>query len=158
MRLRRAPPSERVALAREATSEATWEGRLVRAVAGADSSFEVGDTVNEAVNDLAASYSSRERWSAAALRIQVLGGVLMGAAGLIAGEHLAAGVALAVSFVGAGMLATLGRRAEVEEKERRRHVDSLVELLLDRPHEPDARPARRGQKSAASPAMSRRRG
>lgn len=131
--LKRVPVSERPALAAREADPSTWEGQLARAVAEAPSELERTDVVSEAVGEIAGRYAARARWSAVAVRLEVLGGVLAAAWALIAGAHATAAAALIVTFFAAGSLAAVDRRAQEVERDQRRHVDSLVDLLIGPP-------------------------
>lgn len=145
--LKRAAAEERVSLAAREAAPGSWEGELARAVAASSSELERTDALSEAVGELAGQYAARARWSAAALRLEVLGGVLAAAWALIAGANEAAAASLIASLVAAGGLAAADRRARELERDQRANADRLVELLLG------VRPARTIQ-----PAKSRARG
>lgn len=124
------------------TTVTTWEGRLAKALAEASSEAERVDAASEAVNDLATGYGSRERWASTTLRLQLLGGGMLCALGLVRGELPSAFVALAICLVGGATLFGLTRPLSELERRQREAVDSLVVLLFPS-NEPDG-PVQRG--------------
>src|SRR5688572_22288446 len=85
-RLKRTPDAQRLEVATSVTTELTWEGRFVRALASAPDERDRIDMASELVHELDASMSARSSWAAAGLRIAVLGGVLAACWGMIAGS------------------------------------------------------------------------
>lgn len=140
--LRRTERVDRTKVAVMRTTAETWEGRLARALADVDA-IEKADVMSEAIHDLDTLYSSRDRWAAAALRIQVLGAVLLAAWAMIEVARVAAAVSLLMGLAGAGVIAQIGRRATGVEQEQRRRVDQLVDLLAGVAEPATAGPARR---------------
>lgn len=110
--------------------EPTFERRLAEALGEAHTDAARAEAANEALGDLAAILESRAKWSSAALRIVLLGGLLCGALCLIRQEIVGAGIVAGIIVVGAGATAWLGQRATALDKAHRKTADRLVELLL----------------------------
>lgn len=150
-RLRRTSPRDRVQALSELATVTTWEGRLAKALVEAPSEAERVDAASEAVNDLAIGFGSRERWAATALRLQLLGGGLFCALGLVRGDLLAGFVALSICLVGGITVFSLTRPLSELERRQRESVDSLVSLLFPSTDSGGGRggsPRRRGSRSS----------
>ncbi len=115
---------------RENASRPTFEQSLAEGLRAAQTDEARADAANEALGDLGATLESRAKWSSAALRIVLLGGLLCAALCLIRQEFVSAGIVAGIIAVGAGTTAWLGRRAGALDKEHRKTADRLVELLL----------------------------
>lgn len=119
-----------------ASRAATFEAQLAEALRDASSEAARAEAANEALGDLGATLESRSKWSTAALRIVLLGGLLCAALCLIRQEFVSAGIVAGMIAVGAAATAWLGSKASKMDKEHRKTADRLVELLLpDAPRE-----------------------
>ena len=133
-RLERTKPDDRVMVAALETTPSTWEGRLARALAGAEGEAERIDAASESVSDLAQRYGARSKWAWSALRLQVLGGVLAASLAVAQQDRLGALFSLLVAALGATVVHMLGRTAAEREREQRSDADKLIRLLLPSVH------------------------
>lgn len=127
---------DRVAARIESAAPETFERRLVEGLQSANNDRARAEAANEALGDLAAVLESRAKWSSAALRIVLLGGLLSAAVCLIRQEFVHAGIVAGLIAVGSGLTAWLGSKAGGLDKAHRKSADRLVELLVpDAPRE-----------------------
>lgn len=109
---------------------APFERQLAEGLGDAKTDEARAEAANEALGDLAAVLESRAKWSSAALRIVLLGGLLCAALCLIRQAFMSAGIVAGVIAVGAGATAWLGSKARGLDQSHRKTADRLVELLL----------------------------
>ncbi len=131
----------------------SWEGRLSRALGEAGSAAARIDAISEAVHDADTLFASRSAWSGAALRLQVLGGVLIAAFSMIRLDTPSTVLSLLVTASGGIVIVWLGRRASRIERAQRAAIDTLVALLVPDAHkEPRRRePALRSRAASGGP-------
>jgi type IV secretory pathway TrbD component len=125
----RAARLDRLVSGLDATA-AAFERSLAEGLKDARTDGARAEAANEALGDLAAVLESRAKWSSAALRIVLLGGLLCAALCLIRQEFVSAGIVAGIIAVGAGATAWLGRKASLLDKSHRKTADRLVELLV----------------------------
>lgn len=127
---------DRVASRSEGAPPETFERRLVEGLQSANNDRARAEAANEALGDLAAVLEGRAKWSSAALRIVLLGGLLCAALCLIRQEFMHAGIVAGLIAVGSAVTASLGSKANNLDKAHRKTADRLVELLVpDAPRE-----------------------
>lgn len=144
--MRRTPPGTRASLARRESRPGTWERSLADELVEAPTGDAAAVALDAALADLDATLRSARGWSAAALRLALLGGLLGAATAAIRASLLGAAVAAVLGGAGAAASAFLGRRAAAAEAEQRRRADDLVTLLAG---------GRAGGTSAERPALDR---
>ena len=142
LRLKRARPDERARLLREARAP------VARALGGAleASPHDVMGALDLELAELEHRLERTAAWPDAALRIVVLGTLLVVLGGFGAGAHtLALAAAFVVGMTGAMVSVLVGRAARERGKRVRAAVDALVDALVG------ARPVERGHTRARGP-------
>jgi hypothetical protein len=128
--VRRAPPSERVAMTVRLARPGSWEAALASELADARSGDEAAEVIDAALSDLERGLVRVRGWSGAALRVGVLGGLLGGALAVIQGLWIVALAAAGLGALGALLAGFVGLRAGSLEAEQRRRADDLVTALV----------------------------
>lgn len=137
-------------VAREARP-GTWEAAIAAELASATTGEARAAEIDAALSDVEGSLVAVRGWSAAALRVGLLGGLLGGAIALADRSTTLALVSAVVGACSAVVAGVLGQRSEAMEQEQRRRADELVAALVGgrTGPPPGARGVRRGTRGPA---------
>ncbi len=128
--LRRAPIEDRLALARASAPPGSWEASLVAQLGAASDGDARALEVDAALAEVDGALIVVRGWSAAGLRVGLLGGLLGAALALLDGRNVAAVLSAVVGGLAAAFAGALGLRSDAHEVTQRRLVDELVGVLV----------------------------
>lgn len=128
--LRGVPLGERIGRAAREARPGSWEAAVAAELSSARNGEIRAAEIDAALADVEGSLVAVRGWSAAALRVGLLGGLLGGAIALADRSTLLALVSAVVGACSAAVAGILGQGSEAIEQQQRRLADELVAVLV----------------------------